>query len=154
MIQSPQRGAARLTPSLHASTILPSPELARIVARRAISIPFGFESSLTLLDAGQHILAKGHGGCEAGQIATVDVEIIQATSGVTATGQTQSVCTGELQQWSATVEATQPDRLVPGPARACGVATTRANGQLTDTFQWCRDVTLVVQIYLPVVSRE
>jgi hypothetical protein len=107
-----------------------------------------------LRDTGLDVLAKGHGGCAVGQIVTVDVEITQTASAALATAQTEAVCTGELQYWSATVAVDGTDRFRPGLARACGVATTRDGGAVTDTFEWCRDVTLVVQTYLPLVMRE
>jgi hypothetical protein len=116
-----------------------------------ISIPFGLEPSPHLGNDGGPIFVDGHGGCTAGEIVGIQVTVTQSTTGALATGDTQEICTGELQQWSVRAAADGADRFAAGPARACGVATTRSEGQITDTFEWCRDITLVYAVYLPIV---
>ena len=149
--QSLRSRVARLAPTLRSPMVALSPELLQVVAARAISVPFGFETPLILRDAGQTILVNGHGGCEAGQTVAIQVDITQSTTGAHATGETQTICTGDLQFWNTTAMAVDPVRFVPGPANACGVATTSSDGVMTDTSEWCRDVTLVMDVYLPLM---
>lgn len=127
-----------------AQALLPSAEAAPLLrATRAISIPFGIASPVQLSDNGRHIFIEGHGGCAADQMVRVHVTVTQSTTGALARGHTQEFCTGDLQHWTIKAVARGPARFVAGPAEACGVARTRFRGKRTDTFQWCRDITLV-----------
>lgn len=101
-------------------------------------------------------MASGHGGCTAGEQFTVAVTITQYTSGAMATGETQGTCTGILQNWSSLATTVSTTSLAAGPAEACGFATTRENGYITDTYEWCLDMSLVSldqQLYLPTVLK-
>jgi len=141
-------------PKLLMQSPMASPSEQRwLLPTRAISIPFGFDSPLILRDAGQHLLINGHGGCAAGQIVTVDLTITQTASLALATGQIQEICTGDLQFWKADLTA-DSGRFVPGPAHACGLATTHLDGVETDSFDWCRDITLVMYVYLPIITHN
>lgn len=115
-----------------------------------ISIPFGIAPVLPLHDAGEKVVVRGHGGCTAEETVTVVISVTQ-TSGARAVGHTDQPCSGQMQQWqlSATVETGA--NLSPGNAEACGVATTRSDGKVTDTFEWCRDVVLGRPTYLPLI---
>jgi hypothetical protein len=122
-------------------------------APERISIPYGFADHLPLA-AGTIVTASGHGGCTEGEVVTIDVTITQTIGGPAATGQTEQTCTGELQTWDVVATAAPGAGLVDGPATACGLATTRDQyGAETDTYAWCKAVTLNWQLYLPLTTR-
>lgn len=125
-----------------------------IMATNRISIPYGVEATLPLSTIGREILISGHGGCTENEEVTVELTVTQAATGATATGQTQQTCSGVLQQWQALATADTATAFDGGAAEVCGVATTRADGYVTDTFEWCRDVTLIWRSYLPLILRE
>jgi len=121
---------------------------------RRISVPFGFDTPLPVIGAGRKVVVSGHGGCTAGEEVTVAITVTQTSSGAVATGQEQQLCSGELQTWSSVATAVSATVFANGPAESCGLATTRANGYVTDTFEWCKDVDLVAltqEAYLPAV---
>lgn len=120
----------------------------RIQFTERISIPFGIAPVLSIHDVGEKVVVNGHGGCTAGEVVTVAISVTQAT-GPAAVGQTDQNCTGELQQWTVLATVNTETNLAPGNAEACGVATTRSDGKVTDTFAWCRDVVLGRPTYLP-----
>ncbi len=125
-----------------------------IRATHLISIPYGFQTPLPILDSGREVKASGHGGCTAGEQVTVAITITQSTSGAIATGENEHTCTGQLQTWSSVVTADTPSDFVDGAGEACGFATSRDGSDVTDTYKWCRDVVLATlneQIYLPMV---
>jgi hypothetical protein len=125
------------------------PRLPSIKASYRISIPFGFGTPLPILDQGQSVLTNGHGGCTAGEQVTVAVTVTQAATGAEATGGTQESCTGELQRWNAQVTLQSGGPFVAGEAQACGYAVTRDGDEVTDTYPWCRDITLGWPLNLP-----
>lgn len=125
-----------------------------IHSTQRISIPYGFDTPLPVIDAGRKVVVSGHGGCTAGEQVTVAITVTQASGGAVATGQKEQVCSGELQTWSGIATAVSSSSFANGPAESCGLATTRDNGYVTDTFAWCKDVDLVAltqEIYLPAV---
>lgn len=122
-----------------------------------ISIPYGFDTPLPILNGGSEVIASGHGGCTDGQQVTVAITITQAASSAVATGEKVQNCNGMLQTWSAVTTATTSDLFVNGAAEACGFATTRDGTYITDTFNWCKDVNLVElneQTYLPIAIKQ
>ncbi|MGD8791063.1 MAG: hypothetical protein PVF47_00815 [Anaerolineae bacterium] len=127
-----------------------------INATRRISIPYGFESLLPVLEDGRAVLAGGHGGCTEDQQVTIAITITQSISTAVATGTTEQTCTGELQIWRMRAMADTTSSFADGPAEACGLATTRDAGYVTDTYDWCVDVDLIRldhQIYLPLTAK-
>ena len=124
-----------------------------IQATGRISIPFGIAPVLPLYDGGEKVLVSGHGGCTAGQTVSVVVTVTQ-TTGASAVGQTDEICTGVLQQWNLMATATAATNLEATEAEACGVAVTRSDGSITDTFDWCRDVALAWPHFLPLILVE
>lgn len=123
----------------------------QMIASRRISIPYGFDGPLPLSDFGQGVQVRGHGSCTAEEQVTVAVAITQSTTGAVATADLQQDCTGDLQHWQvmATTDTITP--FVADTAEACGLATTRADGSVTDTFEWCVGVELNWQNYLPLI---
>lgn len=127
-----------------------------IRATRRISIPFGFETPLPVLSEGRDVVASGHGGCTADEQVTVAITITQSASGAVATGELAQTCSGELQTWYFRVTADTPDSFTNAAAEACGLATTRDGGYVTGTFDWCKDVELVLlepRLYLPMILK-
>ena len=121
---------------------------------RRISVPFGFDTPLPVIDTGKSVVVSGHGGCTAGEQVTIAITVTQSSSGAVATGQKEQLCSGELQMWSSVATAVSTSLFASGPAESCGLATTRANGYVTDTFEWCKDVDLMAltqEVYLPAV---
>lgn len=122
---------------------------------RRISIPYGFDTPLPVLASGREILASGHGGCTAAEQVTVAITVTQSLgSPVIATGELVQTCTGELQLWQQIATTEPGSSLGDGPAEACGVATTRADGLVTDSYQWCKAVDLITvepRNYLPLL---
>lgn len=121
-----------------------------ILVTARISIPFGIAPTLPLFDSGGKVLVSGHGGCTADETVSVVITVTQMT-GATAVGQKDEICTGDLQLWSLPATITAGPNLEAAEAEACGVAVTRSNGDVTDTFEWCRDVALAWPHYLPVI---
>ena len=125
-----------------------------IQATGRISIPFGIAPTLPLFDDGEKVLVSGHGGCTAGETVSVVISVTQ-TTGASAVGQTDEICTGVLQQWNLMATATAATNLEATEAEACGVAVTRSDGSVTDSFDWCRDVALAsLHYYLPIIRAE
>ena len=127
-------------------------------ATRRISIPYGYQTPLPIMNAGHEVVASGHGGCTVGQQATVAITITQSMNNAIATGEDVHMCTGQLHLWNATVTADSASLFTNGDAEACGFATTRdSSGEVTDTYKWCRDVVLVSvepELYLPLYLYE
>jgi hypothetical protein len=73
----------------------------------------------------------------------VAITVTQLYTGAEATGNLEDTCTGELQIWRTRAAPTGADYLTAGPGEACGFAVTKDAGDVTDTYEWCRDVTLV-----------
>lgn len=121
-----------------------------------ISIPYGFDTPLPIMEAGREVVASGHGGCTAGEQVTVAITITQSTSGAMATGETDDTCNGELQFWNALASTVTTSDFTADAAEACGLATTSDDGYVTDTYAWCRDVDLIAVdpwIFLPIVTK-
>lgn len=133
------------------------PSLFDIRAPRRISIPFGIAPVLPLVNEGRDVVVSGHGGCSAGEMVTIAISITQYSTGAVATGEIVEPCTGAEQQWQLTAAAIISPSFVAGPADACGTATTRLDGEVTDAESWCRAepallVELNHELHLPLVS--
>ncbi|MGD2048721.1 MAG: hypothetical protein PVH03_04465 [Chloroflexota bacterium] len=127
-----------------------------IQATYRISIPYGFDTPLPVLADGREVVASGHGACTAGEQVTVAITVTQTTSGAVATGENQHTCTGQLQNWSSVVTVDTTSSLTAGPAEACGFATARDGMDITDTFEWCKDVDLIElnqRVHLPAIIK-
>lgn len=138
-------------PQTHASRAVVNDALAGsdIVARRAISIPFGIDSTLMMNADGTVIETTGHGRCAPNGLSfDVHVTLTQSESGARAKGNTQESCIeGEEQLWSATAETFGPGTFQEGAARACAQAVTYIaflNGDGSFIVGWCKDVELVI----------
>jgi hypothetical protein len=126
----PPTGGRALTFSFDGEDVSAPIEPAAI-RRRTISPEFDPPLALR---AGRVVFARGSIACDPGEVFRVDVVITQ--DGVEGTGRGVGRCTGEVQQWTATVAARGGGAFMPGPADACATATTRFPG-VTDTHTWC-----------------
>ena len=124
-----------------------------IQSTNLISIPYGFDTPLPVLNEGRDVIASGHGACTDNQEVTIAVTVTQTSSGAMATGETVQTCNGELQAWNAWATIDTSTLFETDPGEACGLATTRDNGYVTDTFDWCKSVDLIrldSRVYLPI----
>lgn len=143
-------------PALDAGSVIGMGDPFSIQPRLFISIPFGIDSPLPVLDAGQEVMVSGHGGCTQDELVTVVLTVTQTTSGAVATGNKELTCTGENMTWSTPVTVDSTPSLATDLAEACGTATTYDGIYQTDTFDWCRDVNLIRMDhsdYLPMIAK-
>lgn len=115
-----------------------------VLARRAISIPFGIVDSLPLSADGQVIHVSGHGECPAGaETFKLNVQVSQDSTRAPATGRTEGACPGGSSiTWSAEAVAPGPIAFAQGSALACGQAVIHFDKEGALTFKWCKPVTL------------
>lgn len=148
-IRLPQSASGSLSGHIPGDPFLIQPTL-------RISIPYGINTPLPVLNAGQDVIVSGHGGCTQDQQVTIALTVTQSTSGALATGQGEQTCTGVFQTWSTLVTSVTTDTFVADPAQACGLATTYDGIYPTDTYDWCRDVDLIRldhRDYLPMIVK-
>ena len=139
-----------------------------IRARRLISIPFGIQDNLMMVNDGKSVSVLGHGICPAGgQDFQVDVTIsqnVEKVSGVlpgtgqnyllevadgptnsngASVGHTEGQCVSDGQaQWQAEVKATGSQTFTAGVALACGHAVVQVDGGDSFINDWCKNVIL------------
>lgn len=125
-----------------------------IQATERISIPFGFNPALPLMNNGALVTAVGQGGCTAGEAVTIVFTVTQPSTSESVNGVWNGVCTGERQTWRETPAATPLPSFSPGTAEACAYAETEGESGVSDTQTWCDDVILTPHwVYLPVVLK-
>ncbi len=117
---------------------------AEIVARRAISIPFGIADTQQLSEDGTRLTVTGHAVCwDEGQMFDLRVRIAQSTTQAFAVGHSIDNCQGgERQMWTAVAEIESEEPFDVGSARACAEATEYATHGIADEHKWCKDVDL------------
>lgn len=114
-----------------------------ILARRAISIPYGIADEIALQPGGA--LVTGHGVCpEASESHRVRVKVHQEGVPAPAVGFTGGSCpAGEEISWSAAAALPGPHRFEPGTAEVCAQAVILRERTDAITFRWCKSVQLV-----------
>jgi hypothetical protein len=119
-------------------------ELTAPAARRAISIPYGISSALTLTADGSRLLVTGHAVCwEEGQMFDLHVRVAQSTTKAFAEGHSIDICAGGTrQQWDAEATVEGADAFEAGSARACAEAVEFAQHGIADEYLWCKDIEL------------
>ena len=117
-----------------------------VLARRAISIPFGIASPLTITQDGGQIMATGHGVCwEDGQMFDLHVRVAQSTTHAFAEGHTIDICAdGARQMWQAPAPSGSDAAFAAGTARACAEAIEFGKHGIADEHRWCKDIELAV----------
>ena len=114
-----------------------------VTARRAISVPFGIASSLSLGAGGRQVMVTGHGTCqEGGETFRVMVMVTQDATGARAHGTTTENCTGEAQTWDAQAGAVGRAGFAPGDAEACATAIVFRPHAGAVVNRWCKAVEL------------
>ena len=89
-----------------------------VLARRAISIPFGIASPLTITQDGGQIMATGHGVCwEDGQMFDLHVRVAQSSTHAFAEGHTIDVCADGARQFDVPVLVRHGSLLARGHRR-------------------------------------
>lgn len=113
-----------------------------IIARRLISVPFGIQSSLDLLNEKQ-VMVAGHGSCSTnGRMYKLMTTVTQGN--VKAKGNTQDLCRGsESFMWSTVANANPAKTFRPGVAEACGMAIIYSPNEGAIVKKWCKEVTLI-----------
>lgn len=135
--------AAGYSSTESASASVDTPSLT-VMERRAISIPFGISSPLTITADGGQVFVTGHGVCwDDGQLFDVHVRVAQSSTLAFAEGRSIDVCAnGDRQIWDATASAMDQTRFEAGPARACAEAVEFASQGIADEHRWCKDIEL------------
>lgn len=117
-----------------------------------ISIPFGFNAALPLAADSSLATVTGQGLCTADEEVTITFTVTQPSSGASANGVWNGICTGLLQTWIQAPTATPSPNFESGEAEACAFAETRSD-ELTDTQDWCDPVFLAShQNFLPLIQ--
>jgi len=114
-------------------------------ARRAISIPFGISSFITVTGDGEQLLVTGHGVCwDEGQMFDLRVRVAQSMTNAYAEGRSIDICAGgDRQMWSAATATGSQEAFASGPARACAEAIEFAKHGIADEYRWCKDIELI-----------
>jgi len=120
----------------------PAGDPAGISVSRAISIPFGIDSPLALVQEGNAVLVSGHGMCpEGGERYQLRTTVEQ--DGTRAMGFTEGDCAGGAAlTWQALATTPPPQQFQPGPAEACGMVQVFFPREGAIVHRWCLDVTL------------
>ena len=113
-----------------------------LFARRAISIPFGIDTPLDIVDDGNAVLVTGHGICpEGGERFQLRTTVQQ--DGAMAMGHTEGDCVGgQSLTWEALALSPPPQQFQPGPAQACGMVRVFFPSEGAIVHRWCVDVDL------------
>ena len=112
---------------------------------KAVVFSPGYDETADLTPNGKRIVVRGPIECTADeQIDFIRVTVTQDAA--VAEGHTQGgLCTGSpTDQWEATAHAEGHAGFGAGAAKVCGVAALKSQDSFA-TFQWCRDITLVVE---------
>lgn len=114
-------------------------------ALRAISIPYGISSVLTVTEDGSRLFASGHAVCwDDGQMFDLQVRVAQSSTGAFAVGQSIDNCAGgERQMWDAEAAVIGSIGFEVGEARACAEAVEFAKHGIADEYRWCKDILLI-----------
>ena len=113
-----------------------------ISVSRAISIPFGIDSPLPIVQEGDAVLVSGHGICPAGG-ERYQLRTTVEQDGTRAMGFTEGDCAGGAAlTWEALAVTPPPQQFQPGLAEACGMVQVFFPREGAIVHKWCLDVTL------------
>ena len=96
-----------------------------------------------LVGNGQGAFVTGPVECTKGGRVTIRVEVTQGS--ISGVGSFRAPCTGDEQDWAATVVVQGPGKFEPGPATATAWATVGGRQHVTDEGEWRVDITLVTR---------
>jgi hypothetical protein len=124
-----------------------------LIARLAISIPFGIDDVATLDATGSQVTVSGHGGCEAGaETFELRVWVTQGSNRAPATGATSWRCSN-AGAWQVFAQTPPPFTFVPGPAEVCPMAIVEVQQDgnvVRNRASWgCQEVMLTEGTAIP-----
>ena len=136
------RAEPALADSLSGQIDSASQQSTSIIARRLISVPFGIQASLELLNERQ-VMVSGHGSCATnGKMYKFRTTVTKGN--VKGKGYRQDLCQGsESFMWSTIASANPAKTFKPGPAEACGMAIIYTPNEGAIVKKWCKEVTLI-----------
>jgi hypothetical protein len=142
VLYTSSRAAPALVGSLSGQPAVASQEGTTVIARRLISVPFGIQSSLDLLNE-KDVMVTGHGSCSAeGEMYKLGTTVTQGTA--KAKGYLQGLCQGtEMFNWSTVAKANPSKNFKPGAAEACGMVIIYNHQDGANVKKWCKEVTLI-----------
>ncbi|MEJ2599626.1 MAG: hypothetical protein P8Z00_14920 [Anaerolineales bacterium] len=113
-----------------------------VIAHRLISVPFGIQSSLQLLNE-KDVVVAGHGSCSTdGERYKLSTTVTQGNT--KAKGYFQGLCRGnETFMWSTVASANPSKIFKPGIAEACGMVIVYTHHDGSNVMKWCKDVNLM-----------
>ena len=116
----------------------------KVLARRAISIPFGIDDVLNLSADGKSIDVSGHGECpEGAETYKLNITVNQDSTSAPAKGKTEGNCpSGSSINWSTEALAPGPITFEEGSTFVCGKAVIHFEEEGALTFSWCKEVRL------------
>ena len=126
--------------SISGSTLKDSGSWQWIIRREYITPEI--QSLAGLSPNSRQVTIAGVIACDAGEKVRLRAEVTQGTTGALAKGHIQESCTGAVQHWTIKAVAHGPDAFAAGAASVRVWANTEFHGQVTDSFQWERPVTL------------
>jgi hypothetical protein len=135
------RAAPALASSLSSHFDGASQQHTTIIARRLISVPFGIQSSLELVNE-KDVMVAGHGGCSTdGERYKLGTTVTQGNT--EAKGYKQDLCQGdEMFMWSTIANANPSKVFQPGVAEACGMVIVHTHHNGANVKKRCKEVTL------------
>ncbi len=105
-----------------------------------------FDDTATIARDGRTVRIGGPLRCAEGATADIDVTITQGAGGAVATGHARVSCPDHDTSFTLDARTTAQAAFVPASTvHACGTARIHAAAVDVDSFQWCRDVTLLPQ---------
>jgi hypothetical protein len=98
----------------------------------------------TATPSGHNVVVDGTTACTEGEIVEVRAVVTQASTGAEATGTVRARCVGvdTIQGWTIHAATRGSTAFESGDAHVDAWAETRSRGEVTDTLQWERDVTI------------
>jgi hypothetical protein len=82
--------------------------------------------------------------CPAGATTDLGVTLTQTVTGAVAVGQGRVACAEGETTFAIDAKTVGATEFLSGPpVTACGAAQVRSGGLVLESFQWCRDITLV-----------
>ena len=118
-----------------------------LIARRAISIPFGIDDTAQLADEGNLVIVTGHGECEEGaETFELRVRVTQGGNQAPAIGATSWSC-ANAGHWEVTARTPPPFAFEEGAAEVCPMAIVEVGpggNVVRNQVSWgCQEVVLV-----------
>jgi len=103
-----------------------------------------FFDTATIGRDGRTLRVSGPLVCPAGGTADIDVTVTQGAGGAIATGHTRVACPDHETTFTVDAKTTATAAFVPvSTAQACGTTRIHSAAEDVDSFQWCRDITLL-----------